>query len=581
MTLKDPSWRILAFWGLFALVNSLLFLPNYLSFFDFSGLSSAPTGSWTGRPHLFFQQQSLSLFHLAAELLFLITTFLFVRGSQSKRWLRRLTYTIFILLFLYNLYYEFYRIFYGVAPSFLNDWILWQEVLPIFLKGITASLTLYYVLIFVGIIGLMACFIFLIKKLLQLFEKVAPNKWFRITLGMAWMVVIFFTFIRRAPHPLFAVDWITPRIIQSSTLQGADQYRSISQDTRYNEIMQAKLEEHPDVYLIFVESYGTVATESPELQEWYTDLTERLLDTLGQEGWQICSNYSISPVKGGRSWLAFTSAMSGLKVDNQVQYNDLVRNNFNFPNLPKFFSTQGYQTYRMSTMTNVDTDSLIPTRMINRFWGFNDWITYSDINYQGYQYDYLGGLPDQYALGYFDAQIMQQDDRPHFLFFITMTSHVPWYPPPSVADYWKDLDTVKSGPPLETVGETIERYRLSIDYEFRVLERFIGEKIDDDAIVVLVGDHQPPTLEYKIWEFTDDAATPVHIISKDSAFVQSFAEYGFTPGMMVDHTKVEYMAHQGLFSLLSRQLIQRYGSEASTLPTYYPQGLQIETEEEQ
>ena len=202
---------------------------------------------------------------------------------------------------------------------------------------------------------------------------------------------------------------------------------------------------------------------------------------------------------------------------------------------------------------------------------------YNDIPYKGYQYDYLGGLPDQYALGHFDENIGDKSTSPKFLFFITTTSHGPWYPPPPIVKDWKALDDLKESPTGESPqlkGETIFRYQKSIEYELKVVIDFIKNQSNRNSIFILLGDHQPATLEYKIADRSHNAATPIHIISRDSAFVNSFQKYGLQPGMNVNIINVEYINHQGIYSLFLRQLLEFYGVEEIELPQYFPNGLE-------
>ena len=107
------------------------------------------------------------------------------------------------------------------------------------------------------------------------------------------------------------------------------------------------------------------------------------------------------------------------------------------------------------------------------------------------------------------------------------------------------------------------------------LNNFIEEKSDSNSIFILLGDHQPPTLEYKIWNAgIDDATTPIHIIGRDSLFIRSFEEHGLQAGMNIDLSKSEVLKHQGIYSLFFRQLIKQYGEKGTELPQYFPNGLE-------
>ncbi|MBK7474650.1 MAG: hypothetical protein IPI11_00995 [Haliscomenobacter sp.] len=73
---------------------------------------------------------------------------------------------------------------------------------------------------------------------------------------------------------------------------------------------------------------------------------------------------------GGRSWLSFTSGLTGVSIDNQRSYNALLESRFRFPHMVQFFNTQGYHTTWLSTMKSNDaTIQLIPEDSINAFGG--------------------------------------------------------------------------------------------------------------------------------------------------------------------------------------------------------------------
>ncbi len=579
---KNSTTRVAwIFWSIFVLLSMVLYIPNFIAYYEISTFfpsSTIPTGAWTGNLRLFFIRNNHDIFRIAADFVLVVSLLWFSRNNKKLQALSFVLISVYYILQLYyNIYYEFYQKFYGETPYFINDFALVKEVLPIFLRELSFGYATNFILPFIGFILLTVFIIFLIKLLVKSFQQIKrlkSTKW--IFTGLALFILIStFKYWNNPYNPHWpTVQWMAPRILNSMQLKNADKLKTIENEQAYRKNLKLTLTEKPDVFFIFIESYGTVATLSPELDSTYKILSSELSQSLKNEGWHMASAYSISPIKGGRSWLAFTSTLSGVKIENQVQYNDMINVNYDFPHVVRYFNNQGYQTYRMSTMSNVNTDSLIPENKINRFWGFDDWIMYNDIPYEGYKYDYLGGLPDQYALGYFEDEITKNVSAPKFLFFITMTSHGPWYDPPPIVADWRKLDDIKNEKAPELKGESIDRYQKAMEYELRVVTDFIKEKTNKNSIFVLLGDHQPPTLEYKIWDYSDDAATPLHIISKDTVFVNSFIKYGLQPGMNVDISNKQYLQHQGIYSLFLRQLINKYGEEGAELPQYFPNGLE-------
>lgn len=72
-------------------------------------------------------------------------------------------------------------------------------------------------------------------------------------------------------------------------------------------------------------------------------------------------------------------------------------------------------------------------------------------------------------------------------------------------------------------------YADSVDYTLKVLRDYITRYISDDALIIVLGDHQPAPL------ITGDGASrsvPVHVISRDPELLAPFEEWGFNPGMI-------------------------------------------------
>src|ERR1700757_1152746 len=79
-----------------------------------------------------------------------------------------------------------------------------------------------------------------------------------------------------------------------------------------------------DVLLVFVEAYGQQAVEgrsfSPELDAALAEGNKRLASA----GFASRSGFVNSATYGGISWLAHSSLQTGLWVDNQDRYNQLI-----------------------------------------------------------------------------------------------------------------------------------------------------------------------------------------------------------------------------------------------------------------
>lgn len=601
MLKKSHLFYAILSWILFFLLNSLLFFPAYgvESQLHPTVSTNEITDSWwqpflVGNYRLFYQ--------LCGDFLLLFLPVLFFK---KEHWLKKgylpIAALVYLFLLYYNIYFEGYKGMYSVHPIFENDWVIIKEILPTFLREISVKGSTYLMsgLLFLLVsILLFICMLFIQKQLVA--YKKFPTFWL---LGGVFSLILFlikpntenFAINRisevssedRGIQPIDSLidssrvsylHWIYPDIQTSATLNRKDHLGHLEKRWIYDFYKNKKLVQKPNIFLIFVESYGGVAALSDYCYEPYGALTTQLTNELNTEGWHIASNYSKSTVIGGRSWLAMTTAMIGARVEDQIQYSELIKNRQSFPHMVDFFNLQGYETVRTSTMRirRSDMDTLNMITIPNQFWKFDERYFYPDIPYKGYKYDLYGGIPDQYTLSFMTDEILNKKDKPFFYTSITMNSHGPWHhkTPPIVAD-WRTLNTMKKPFGEEIIGKDmrINSYWTAMDYQLKMLTDYIKKKGRDDSIYIIIGDHNPGGLEWKLYKRFNKWATPIHIVSKDSTFVDSFHQHGFTEGMQVDTSQFTVMRHMGLYSLLTRQLLENYGEEEEVLPDYLPWGL--------
>lgn len=208
-------------------------------------------------------------------------------------------------------------------------------------------------------------------------------------------------------------------------------------------------------------------------------------------------------------------------------------------------------------------------------------------------------IPDQYSLNYAHGKYIQSLPEPFCLFFSTVSSHTPWYDLPPYVEDWKRLGEAgfHAADPDPDVGPDphwpktwkklshhlkkqlglkdvfrLEDYLAHMDYQLEVIIRYILEKAPKNSVFILVGDHQPPVITGDPQDFE----TPVHVIARDKAFVESLNRYGFVPGTFKDPTLGGPIRHEAIYSLLVRILTETYGQKNLTsLPPYRPQGVPL------
>jgi hypothetical protein len=121
--------------------------------------------------------------------------------------------------------------------------------------------------------------------------------------------------------------------------------------------------------------------------------------------------------------------------------------------------------------------------------------------------------------------------------------------------------------------ETRRAYFESIAYEWRVLLDVLENDRSPDIVVAIVGDHQP-RLEADVPGGVT-MNTPVHMLSRDPAFLDSLADSGFQAGMYAKPNLVKPLWHEGLFSLWVSKLAAAYGAPGTPQVPVYPRGIRL------
>ncbi|MFC1997328.1 sulfatase-like hydrolase/transferase [Chloroflexota bacterium] len=339
---------------------------------------------------------------------------------------------------------------------------------------------------------------------------------------------------------------------------------------------QYPLSETPDVFFIFIESYGSVVYKRPHFASPYLRMSEALEKSLANDGWSAVSTLSEAPTWGGGSWMSYTSALFGVLVEQQSEY-DALKVKYSlleYPNIGRYFSSQGYDYVWVVPINR----RLPKTReaIDQRFYGADRWITFDTLNYKGPLFGWGPSPPDQFTFGFIQEFVPQQE-QPTFLVYLTQNSHYPWTPIPPVLDDWREFENLdmQAGVLSEaqkkglSLGESRQNYLQTVGNTLDSLEEFIASLEKENSVIVLIGDHQPPAVS----RHEDGYGTMVHIISQDVDLLASFHEYGFVDGLVLENLEPT-IRHEGLYSLFVRNFIAQYGKSPWILPPYLPDGHQ-------
>lgn len=283
-----------------------------------------------------------------------------------------------------------------------------------------------------------------------------------------------------------------------------------------------------DVLLVFVESYGKVAITNPEVAAIVRPALASADADLHAAGFSARSALLDSPTYGGASWLAHSTVESGLWVDTQQRYDQLVATHR--LTLATAFKKAGWRTVFDIPAMNEAWPQGQP------FYGFDGLYTALNVGYHGPTFGY-DTMPDQYTLQVFgDRELAPAHRKPVWAEIDLLSSHWPWTPPPPLLP-WGTLGdgsvyaTPRGRSPQASADRTADArtiYAQTIAYTMRTLASFAAHSNDPDLVIIAMGDHQPNNT------VTADNAgheVPAMIIAHDPQVLAGVAGWGWTPGL--------------------------------------------------
>jgi hypothetical protein len=570
----------LVFWVVFFILNLLLFLPLYLFNQETTTLLPAPSLFADGLLNgLFLWRENLDPFRLSLEL-----SLLFVLWINVRRWqgsiLRGVIMASYLLALCYYLYEAIMLSIYLADPVFYSHYFLARDGLPFLARHLQTSFWIYAI----AILGLGVAVTVLLVLLNILLTSAAQPTLHRGTRVAVIALAAFglFTGVRYqyyTARPEMFISSLGYKLQQNIAASFQLHHDVVSFDDltvrRSYDYSRYRLQQKPDIYLIFIESYGSVLYKQPAFRRMYLDLLAEVEGQLEQAGWQTASALSESPTWGGGSWMAYTSSLFGLRIDNHPQYLALL-NKYQvemYPDLGRYFQSQGYYYAWVSSISR-ELDDLAWAKYI-RFLGVDAWIRHSDLQYNGLHYGWGPAPPDQYVLHYANETLQQRTEKPLLFVTLTQNSHYPWAPQPELVADWHELTQAGTEETEQIAAVNADErrplrqeYFKAIEYQLHMLTDFILRTGNENSLFVLIGDHQPPRVSRR----ADGFDTPVHIISQDGAFLDAFAEYGFTPGLQ-PKTHKPSLHHEGFYSLFVHVLLEHHGADRIALPAYLPNGV--------
>jgi hypothetical protein len=285
-----------------------------------------------------------------------------------------------------------------------------------------------------------------------------------------------------------------------------------------------------DVLVVFVESYGQVALTSPEIAPGVTAELDRATARLDRAGFDARSGWLDSSTFGGGSWLAHATLQSGLWIDSQPRYDQLMTSDR--LTLTTAFGSAGWRTVSVNP---ADED---PWEAGSTFYDYDELYDQNSLGYEGPKFGW-SPVPDQYTLAAFAQRELTPGHDPLMAEIDLTSSHWPWTPLPHMIP----TDTLGDGSvfdPMPAQGRTAEEvgndegairqlYGQSIEYSLDALYSWAVGLHDDDLVLVVLGDHQPVT---SVSGADPSHQVPISVVAADPAVLDGVAGWHWQDGLV-------------------------------------------------
>ena len=283
-----------------------------------------------------------------------------------------------------------------------------------------------------------------------------------------------------------------------------------------------------DLLLMFVESYGRSAVEDPVLNTGTVKVLDEGTASLAKAGFAAKSGWLTSPTAGGGSWLAHSTLLSGLWINNQQRYRNLT-------------ASDRLTLTSLTRKAGYDTMSVMPgaTRAWpeGNFYGYNRVYDSRNTGYAGPRFGWAP-QPDQYTLSWFQKNVHGPAHSPLFVEMPLVSSHTPWAPLPNMID-WDDVgdgsvyeqirkDAKKAGAIWKDPAKVQREYSRSIQYTLTTLISYLENFGDENTVMIFLGDHQPAPIVVGEGASYD---VPITIVAKDPETFDRIASWGWQDGL--------------------------------------------------
>jgi hypothetical protein len=283
-----------------------------------------------------------------------------------------------------------------------------------------------------------------------------------------------------------------------------------------------------DVVIGVVESYGRSALENPHMAKVVDPALDTASAQLTKAGFAAKSGFLTSSTYGGGSWLAHGSFQSGLWINNQSRYQQLISGDR--LTLTQAFHQGGWNTVGVEPGNTRAWPEAT-------FYGYNQVFDSRNLGYAGPQFGW-SNMPDQYTLKAFQDNVYAKKQGPTMAEITMTSSHEPWTPIPQLVDWNSIGNGALYGPQAKgqekrttlwsNPAATQTQYAKSIGYSVDSLVSWATTYGDDNLVMIFFGDHQPIPLVSGEGSSHD---VPITIVAKDPKVLDKIDSWGWQDGI--------------------------------------------------
>lgn len=459
---------------------------------------------------------------IAAESLLVCAVFSLLAPGSGKRVLASLMGVLYAVLALFTLCDVLIRQSIGRGFNFYLELGVVGPTLDLMLTNLGVGLS---VLILLTLLLAFCGVVFCVSRLLNRLGHTMPSRFGKAALA-AGVLLMAASFLPQSVVGLSASQLTADQM--QLTLATRQSTRAFSQRLADNSAAGTPVAlpglANTDVIIGFIESYGIATLVNEPLRAMVDPRLGKMEAAIHAAGLHMVTGRLRSPVQGGQSWLGHATFLSGQWIETQLDYQILLASDY--PTLINDMAATGHDTVAVMPAITLDWPE-------GQALGYNRIYDAATMGYMGPAFNWVT-MPDQYTWSWFQRQIREPGVAPMFAEVALISSHAPWVPILPVLDDWNAIADGAIFNQWKGAGEkpaslwrdherVREHYALAIDYALNVATHYATRHVDENTLLILLGDHQPAPL------VTGEGASRdviVHIISGNPQLLAPFLANG-------------------------------------------------------